>query len=549
MRSIQTKILVLILGVILLCSFVIGGNSIQFAEHLSDQSSAQIMDLICQQEGRKIDHIFHSVEQSVKIISYNTVQNVDMIQILSNEEKCMEYMNTLRPILLAAAESADGVVAAYLHFNPKISPPDTGIFFAREDIRGAMIPQEPTDFSKVDIEEQEWYIKPAREGKASWIGPYYNGKSEGIVLSYVTPIYERHTLVGVAGMDIHMSDLMEMVDQIQVYETGHAALVSNTHQMIYHGFEGGGFPIQDIAAWEEFMAGVRSGEASGVLFNFFSRGQDRKATFTDLEAGMYLMVSAPTSEIDAEKTNLINSSMMGVVLVSIFCLFFSLILSQGIVRPLKEITKASKQIAEGNLQVTLEAHSKDEVGQLSESLQQTVECLRVYMDRISDMAYTDPLTGVNSKASYQEEVEKIEKSIRDGFAQFGLIMFDLNNLKIINDKYGHEAGDAYLLNSCKLIGSVFRHSPIFRIGGDEFITILSGRDLLNGKKLLNSFYMRMKETREEGKLPQDKVSIAAGLAVYDEDQDHNYHDVFKRADSMMYRNKELIKKGSEPEIE
>jgi hypothetical protein len=78
-------------------------------------------------------------------------------QILSDEEKRLSYMDELRPILLAAAESADGVVAAYLHFNPEITPPDTGLFFAREDVRGAMLPQEPTDFSKVDIEKQEWY--------------------------------------------------------------------------------------------------------------------------------------------------------------------------------------------------------------------------------------------------------------------------------------------------------------------------------------------------------------------------------------------------------
>lgn len=549
MKSIQTKILVLILGVIFLCSFVIGGNSVQFAESLSDQSSAQIMNLICQQEGRKIDHIFHSVEQSVKIIAYNSVQNVNMIDILSEEEKRQEYMDEMRPILLAAAQSAEGVVAAYLHFNPEIAPPDAGLFYARKDIRSAMLEQAPTDFSKVDIDKQEWYSKPAREGKSFWIGPYYNGKSEGLVMSYVIPVYEMHQLVGVAGMDIHLSDLVHMVDQIKVYETGHAALVSSAHQMIYHGFEGEGFPIEDIEAWEGFMDEVRSGKASNVLFNFFVRGHDRKATFTDLEANMYLMVSAPTSEIDAEKTNLINSSMMGIVLISIFCLLISMIVSQGIVGPLKELTKASKLVAEGNLQVTLENHSKDEVGQLSESLQQTVECLRIYMDRISDMAYTDPLTGVNSKAAYQEEVKKIDKSIVNGFAQFGLVMFDLNNLKVVNDKYGHEAGDSYLLNGCKLVSSIFRHSPIFRIGGDEFITILSGRDLLNAKKLVKDFYERMKEIQKEARLPEEKVSMAAGLAVFDEEKDSCLQDVFKRADQLMYQNKEKIKKGQEPTIE
>jgi GGDEF domain-containing protein len=53
-------------------------------------------------------------------------------------------------------------------------------------------------------------------------------------------------------------------------------------------------------------------------------------------------------------------------------------------------------------------------------------------------------------------------------------MFDLNDLKHINDRYGHERGDEYIVNCCRLICQVFKHSPVFRIGGDEFVALLRG---------------------------------------------------------------------------
>lgn len=556
MKSIQTKILVLILVVIILCTAVIGGNSVYFVQLSSDQSTAQIMNLICQEEGRNIDHIFHSIEQSVKILASNTIRDTDMIEVLKNKELREEYLDSLHSIVLATAESAEGAVAAYVHFSPELSPPDTGLFYAKKDVTGVFEEHETTDFSKVkDLEAEEfaWYTKPVREGKASWIGPYNNGKSKGLILTYVTPVYADHTLVGVAGMDIHISELMEIIDNIRVYETGHAALVTSDHRMIYHAYgdeeETEKFPIKDLEAWKFYMDEARKGRDMDSLFEFYNHNAQRKAAFIDLEAGMYLMVSAPTSELDERKEDLLNSTFMLMVVISIFCLLISLFVSQGIVRPLKEITKASKQVAEGNLQVTLDCKSKDEVGELATSIQQTVDCLRVYMERISDMAYTDTLTGVKSKAAYKEEEKKININIENGFTQLGIVMFDVNNLKTINDQYGHEAGDAYILNGCRLICTTFKHSPVFRIGGDEFVAILTGKDLLNANYLMKQFYEKMNDKLNSAIKPEDMVSVSAGIALFKEGMDSELQDIFKRADAHMYKNKEKVKKGLPPALE
>ena len=131
MKSIQTKIVVLIMMVVILCSVVVGGIGVWHLKTVSDQNSAQIMNLSCREEGKRIEHIFHSIEQSVKIVAHNSVLQQDMSQVLASDTLREVLIEKLRPILLAAANSTEGAVAIYVHFNPEIAPSDSGLFYSK----------------------------------------------------------------------------------------------------------------------------------------------------------------------------------------------------------------------------------------------------------------------------------------------------------------------------------------------------------------------------------------------------------------------------------
>ena len=90
-----------------------------------------------------------------------------------------------------------------------------------------------------------------------------------------------------------------------------------------------------------------------------------------------------------------------------------------------------------------------------------------------------------------------------------------------------------------MICRVFRHSPVFRIGGDEFIVILQNEDLDNHDKLLAEFDRRMIASQKESD-PWKVVSVAKGLA-YCTVSDETPDDVFKRADEKMYQDKKNMK--------
>ena len=152
------------------------------------------------------------------------------------------------------------------------------------------------------------------------------------------------------------------------------------------------------------------------------------------------------------------------------------------------------------------------------------------------VAYKDPLTKVRNINAYTETKASIESQIKGGvLTEFAVVVFDLNDLKIVNDTQGHDAGDKYIQDGCKLICRVFKHSPVFRIGGDEFVAFLMHEDYNSRDELLLTFNQHIEDNISNG-----GVVISAGISLFNPEIDSTYEEVFTRADELMYvRKKEL----------
>ena len=154
-----------------------------------------------------------------------------------------------------------------------------------------------------------------------------------------------------------------------------------------------------------------------------------------------------------------------------------------------------------------------------------------------EIANRDALTGVKSKHAYDEAVLKINAEIQNGSSvPFAIAFCDVNGLKTVNDTKGHQAGDKLILDAARVICDIFKHSPVYRIGGDEFVAILRGSDYENRQMLVESMIEKNAESRES-----DGVIIACGSAAWNADQDQTFEAVFKRADEAMYSNKTSLK--------
>ncbi len=150
-------------------------------------------------------------------------------------------------------------------------------------------------------------------------------------------------------------------------------------------------------------------------------------------------------------------------------------------------------------------------------------------------AYVDELTGVKNKHAYVDMELQLNKEIQKGKEpEFAVAVFDLNDLKFINDTKGHQAGDKYIQDGCSIICETFKHSPVFRLGGDEFAAIIMGEDYENLDSCMEKIARSNRKNQKSG-----KVVIAAGVSRFYKDK--KVADVFGRSDRNMYENKRAIK--------
>ena len=150
-----------------------------------------------------------------------------------------------------------------------------------------------------------------------------------------------------------------------------------------------------------------------------------------------------------------------------------------------------------------------------------------------EMMGTDALTGVKSKHAYGVEERILDEAIRSGGQPpFAIVVCDVNSLKLVNDTRGHTAGDERLKRACSIICDVFKHSPVFRFGGDEFVAVLRGSDYDARDALMDQLHELRRHDDGEG-----APLFACGIADWDLTTDTSVADVFKRADRAMYEDK------------
>ena len=157
------------------------------------------------------------------------------------------------------------------------------------------------------------------------------------------------------------------------------------------------------------------------------------------------------------------------------------------------------------------------------------------------IANTDPMTGVKSKHAFTEFEKNLNLQISEGrIAPFAVVVCDVNGLKHVNDTQGHKAGDEYIRSACRMICLLFKHSPVFRIGGDEFVVVLRNSDYENRLQIMADLNRQSEYNQNHG-----GVIVAAGLSEFDVSHDSSMAFAFERADALMYTRKKELKGSRE----
>ena len=545
MYSIRKKISMLITVAMLSVSVSIVTMDIFYSRQFA-MSNAQItLNSTCEAKAQELDNRMKIVQKAVEDIYLLSEKERPPLDSFGDSEKLNSYIDNFKKIAVEISGNTEGTIAVYYRINPDISlSGQSGFFYVRSPETGEFTEHQITDlrnYSPDDMEHVGWYYEPVRAGKPVWTEHYFNQNTGMDIISYVIPFYEGKRLVGVVGMDIDFLEILDIAESLEKYKSSGSVLLCMSSRRLYHTSDDG-FISKEIPS--RLYDVVLGADSSSTLFDGSESGVKYRMAYQTLCNRMKLVVYAPVSEIYKESSAmLLRSGLIILIFISII-LLLTVRMSDKIIRPLKSITDATKKFSEGDWQAEIECDTNDELMALTDSIRSMADNTRNYIARINDMAFRDGLTGVKNKACYMSFMDVLRERAADSDIKFGIVVLDVNGLKEINDKKGHEYGDELLKNASTLICRYFSHSPVFRTGGDEFVVVMESADFDNRDKIIEDFRNYMMLHRDDS-ADECTPSVASGMACFPEDSE-DISEVFRLADERMYENKVIIKGGAVP---
>jgi len=214
----------------------------------------------------------------------------------------------------------------------------------------------------------------------------------------------------------------------------------------------------------------------------------------------------------------------------------------GDVRELTEIIDStgpgfSAAVARDTQVVEAAPRSDDEIDAIADEIKEMHATLRARISHLNELAYIDALTGFGNRTAYDDRVAAIDEAIDEGTASFAAAVLDVDGLKQTNDKYGHEKGDAIILDAAHAILEAFEFDDIFRIGGDEFVALAPDASQEDMDERFASIQQAVETINQEDGHVGEDLSISKGYALFDPAEDTEYQAVFNRADAAMYEAK------------
>ena len=517
-QSMQFKVLITIISAMLAITIFIGGLSIYEVDQFVQNQTEDYINVTCEKDASQINDIFGDMEKSVHIMENYVLDFINSKTDIGDVKKQADILARSDEMFVDVANNTDGALAYYFRFAPEISHNTFGIFYSKLKERDGFVRFEPTDitlYDKSDTEHVGWYWQPYEAGKPVWMMPYYNQNIDVLMISYVVPMYFENEFIGIVGMDFDYTVLTDKVHNIKIYENGFAHLE----------FEGA-----DVYNNDHVEEAKLHRNPEGYL-----------SVSKKLRNGMTLIISASYDDIRQIRYDIAFKIVFVVLFLATLFSLIAIFIVKKIVYPLKKLTEASVKLSSEDYDVEIVHSNTHEIRMLSTAFEKMALHLKEHEKLQHLLAYRDSLTGLRNTNSYWAWITDFDKEIETKDIVFGVLVLDINYLKETNDRYGHDVGNKLIVSAARLISDIFKRSPVFRIGGDEFLVILQNRDLDELEELIRKFDEECLNKSVDTDKEDIPVSIAKGYAIYDSAKDKKFIDVFNRADDAMYENKRKIK--------
>lgn len=374
MKSIQTKINIAILAILVVVTVLFIVTAVRRTDRILDNDSEQIIQSTTDYYCNIIDDNFRSAEQSVGSIYNYAMKRAEMYSdFMGDESQREKYTSDISELGKSIAENTSGAMAVYLRYNPDVYGPTSGFLYNIDIDDRLWHSSEPTDMSlydKDDIERVGWYYVPIDAGVPMWMAPYFNKNLNVEMISYVIPYYYNNSTVGVIGMDIDMDLLREAVAKILLYDNGKAFLMTDEGDIIYHEDYREGALYEELdESDKQYFSQMLTLKLDTVNVWTSKYGESQKLILKKLRNGMIFGIYAPVDEIQEPQQRLLAQLMAIAAIIFVLAIIISSLCVMTIIKPLKKMTRVAEKYANGQFDEDIRVKSRDEVGILSKSLQ------------------------------------------------------------------------------------------------------------------------------------------------------------------------------------
>ncbi|MBO7674156.1 MAG: diguanylate cyclase [Atopobiaceae bacterium] len=527
MKSIKRSFMIsTVITIVVLC-VVLGAAGVFFLVAQSDADATARLSLSCAKAVSDINVLLNGVEVAVQDEVSCIVAD---LREVSDEEPASWRAEAERLFGNIASHTSGATLYYVLVEGTDSSGADDGFCYYRPNTLDPFVKKEDWEELPAIVKEKGygWDQEKLRSGGSLWVEPLGILDQDTLTALYVAPIMVDRTYRGYVAMGIDFSVVEKRVADSKLYGNGYAYLVDPDGNVMYHPLMSRNSNLQgDNESIPQVDEALASATGAGNVIAYRYRGEEKRMTFHVLQNDMRLVVTANAAQIYKQRNNLVIVLVVIAVVALALCTYITMRQIRLVLTPLEDLTQAATRAAQGDVDVRISAPDIEEVHDLAKAYNKTVDRMREQIGLIDDLAHVDQLTGLKNRTAFYEVSQVFDERIAAGTdMRFDVAMFDVNDLKPVNDHQGHDAGDELLKKAAHGLAAAFEGHDVYRIGGDEFALICVDElgDL-------------------ESRMAMLDTSIAWGQATYRKGEDASVSAVLARADAIMYERKRRMKHG------
>ena len=446
-NKLSTK-LGLIVGSVLVVIFVI---LILVTGFITKESIKQIsfarLEQLCGANAQQIQEIMDNAESvSNDIFSYVQEVSKDKQQ-LDERTKGIEYPSRVFPqakmtpffmkaeeymyyTIQSATTKLDNIVGAGVLFEPYVIDSELKSYSLYAGKDGKIEP-----FGDYDDYSQKSYYTDAKEKKTTVFTEPYD--YEGIkMITAAEPIYYNGVLLGVIVVDIDLKTFDKIKSDDQQYSSMHNAILKQDGTIIYEsaGTEYIGQNIFDFMTAQKDIDGTKEGIQNKEAFytiNMDSNGVKMYKFYDPIKAGeetWYAMTAVSVKDVNNAATKVSEIVFVLSVVAMVLILVVLVLALKKLLRPIHEVVKIAESLAQGNLDVSIETTSNDEIGQMANAFKNTIAFLKEMIGEISDVLneISKDRLDIELHAQYKGEFKKIESSMKQIIGNLNSVLGEIN---------------------------------------------------------------------------------------------------------------------------